>query len=72
LIEHHVSTEMMKGSSRQASRDGRRLDFLVAAPLSCMIYAVVTKWCVWPALTTLARNSAHVALLFVHVFRMWE
>jgi hypothetical protein len=37
--------------------------------LSCVVYAIVTKWYVWPALTQLSRNSALVPLLFVHVFR---
>lgn len=37
--------------------------------LSCLVYAIVTKWYAWPALTTLTRNSALVPLLFVHVFR---
>jgi hypothetical protein len=37
--------------------------------LSCLVYAIVTKWYLWPALTTRTRNSALVALLFVHVFR---
>lgn len=37
--------------------------------VSCMVFALVTKWYVWPVLTRLTRNSALVPLLFVHVFR---
>lgn len=37
--------------------------------LSCLVYAIVVKWYVWPTLTRFTRNSALVALLFVHVFR---
>ena len=37
--------------------------------LSCLVYGIVTKWYLWPALTTRTRSSALVALLFVHVFR---
>jgi len=36
---------------------------------SIFVFGVVTAWYVWPALTKLPRNSALVALLFVHVFR---
>jgi hypothetical protein len=36
---------------------------------SCLVCIVVTAWYVWPYLTKLMRNSALIALLFVHVFR---
>ena len=36
---------------------------------SFFVFGLVTAWYVWPALTKLSRNSALVALLFVHVFR---
>jgi hypothetical protein len=36
---------------------------------SVFVVSLVTAWYVWPALTKLSRNSALVALLFVHVFR---
>ncbi len=36
---------------------------------SILIFGIVTAWYVWPALIKLPRNSALVALLFVHVFR---
>jgi hypothetical protein len=36
---------------------------------SVFVVSLVTAWYVWPALTKLSRNSALIALLFVHVFR---
>ncbi|WP_445168716.1 hypothetical protein ACTXG7_04955 [Mycolicibacterium sp. Dal123E01] len=36
---------------------------------SLVVFAVVTKWYVWPRLTTLTLNTALVPLLFVQVFR---
>src|SRR5664279_4635959 len=36
---------------------------------SCFVCVIVVAWYVWPALTKLPRNSALIALLFVHVFR---
>jgi len=36
---------------------------------SVFVVSLVTKWYVWPALTGLSRNSALIALLFVHVPR---
>jgi hypothetical protein len=36
---------------------------------SCVVCVIVMAWYVWPYLTTLTRNSALIALLFVHVFR---
>jgi hypothetical protein len=36
---------------------------------SVFVVSLVTTWYVWPALTKLSRNSALIALLFVHVFR---
>lgn len=36
---------------------------------SCLVCVLVTVWYVWPYLTKLPRNSALIALLFVHVFR---
>jgi hypothetical protein len=37
--------------------------------LSCVVFALVAVWYLWPALTKVSRNSALVALLFVHVPR---
>ena len=37
--------------------------------LSCVVCAIVAVWYVWPYLTKLSRNSALIALLFVHVPR---
>jgi hypothetical protein len=36
---------------------------------SVVVFAIVAAWYVWPYLTKLSRNSALIALLFVHVFR---
>ncbi len=36
---------------------------------SVVVVSLVTAWYVWPYLTRLPRNSALIALLFVHVFR---
>jgi hypothetical protein len=36
---------------------------------SCLVCVIVMAWYVWPHLTQLPRNSALIALLFVHVFR---
>jgi len=36
---------------------------------SVVVVSLVTVWYVWPYLTRLPRNSALIALLFVHVFR---
>jgi hypothetical protein len=36
---------------------------------SVFVVSLVTAWYVWPELTKLSRNSALIALLFVHVFR---
>jgi hypothetical protein len=36
---------------------------------SVFVFSLVTAWYVWPYLTKLSRNSALVALLFVHVPR---
>jgi hypothetical protein len=36
---------------------------------SCLVCVIVTAWYVWPYFTKLTRNSALIALLFVHVFR---
>ncbi len=36
---------------------------------SVVVFSLVTVWYVWPALTKLTRNSALIALLFVHVPR---
>jgi len=36
---------------------------------SVFVFSLVTAWYVWPALTKISRNSALVALLFVHVPR---
>jgi len=36
---------------------------------SVFVFSIVTAWYVWPALTKISRNSALVALLFVHVPR---
>ena len=36
---------------------------------SCLVCVIVVAWYVWPRLTQLPRNSALIALLFVHVFR---
>ena len=36
---------------------------------SVVVTSIVAAWYVWPALTKLSRNSALIALLFVHVFR---
>jgi hypothetical protein len=36
---------------------------------SCLVCVIVVAWYVWPRLTQLARNSALIPLLFVHVFR---
>jgi hypothetical protein len=36
---------------------------------SVFVVSLVTAWYVWPALTKFSRNSALIALLFVHVFR---
>jgi len=37
--------------------------------LSVGVFTIVLAWYVWPYLTKLSRNSALIALLFVHVFR---
>lgn len=37
--------------------------------LSCVVFAIVAAWYVWPYLTKLSRNSALIPLLFVHVPR---
>jgi hypothetical protein len=37
--------------------------------ISCVVSTIVVVWYVWPSLTKLSRNSALVALLFVHVPR---
>ena len=37
--------------------------------LSCLVYALVAKWYVWPRLTKLPLDSALIPLIFVHVFR---
>ena len=37
--------------------------------LSCVVFAIVAVWYVWPSLTKLSRNSALIPLLFVHVPR---
>ena len=36
---------------------------------SVFVFGLVAVWYVWPSLTKLSRNSALIALLFVHVFR---
>src|SRR5580698_5075475 len=36
---------------------------------SVVVFGIVAVWYVWPALTKLSRNSALIALLFVHVPR---
>ncbi len=36
---------------------------------SVFVFGLVTAWYVWPYLTNLSRNSALIALLFVHVPR---
>ena len=36
---------------------------------SVLVLSLVTAWCVWPRLARLPRNSALIALLFVHVPR---
>jgi len=36
---------------------------------SVFVFGIVAVWYVWPALTKLSRNSALIALLFVHVPR---
>jgi hypothetical protein len=36
---------------------------------SVFVFGLVTGWYVWPYLTNLSRNSALIALLFVHVPR---
>ncbi len=36
---------------------------------SVLVFSLVTAWYVWPYLTKLSRNSALIALLFVHVPR---
>jgi len=36
---------------------------------SIFVFGVVTAWYVWPALIKLPKNTALIALLFVHVFR---
>jgi hypothetical protein len=36
---------------------------------SVFVFGLVTRWYVWPYLTNLSRNSALIALLFVHVPR---
>jgi len=36
---------------------------------SVFVFSLIAVWYVWPYLTTLSRNSALVALLFVHVPR---
>jgi len=36
---------------------------------SVLLFGLVTAWYVWPALTKLPKNSALIALLFVHVPR---
>ena len=37
---------------------------------SVFVFGIVAVWYVWPYLTKLSRNSALIALLFVHTFRM--
>lgn len=37
--------------------------------VSIVVFSIITVWYVWPALIKMQRNSALVALLFVHVFR---
>ena len=37
---------------------------------SVFVFSLVAVWYVWPYLTKLSRNSALIALLFVHTFRM--
>ncbi|WP_131196622.1 hypothetical protein [Lichenihabitans psoromatis] len=37
--------------------------------VSCVVFAIVTAWYVWPLLTRMPRNSAFVPLLWVHVPR---
>src|SRR5277367_3040904 len=36
---------------------------------SCVVFAIVAAWYVWPYLTKLSRYSALIPLLWVHVFR---
>jgi len=36
---------------------------------SIFVFGVVTAWYVWPALIKMPKNTALIALLFVHVFR---
>ena len=43
--------------------------FWVQLLTSVFVFSIITAWYVWPALTKLSRNSALVALLFVHVPR---
>jgi hypothetical protein len=43
--------------------------FWIQIPTSVFVFGIVSMWYVWPALTTIARSSALVILLFVHVPR---
>ena len=43
--------------------------FWIQLLTSVFVFAIVTAWYVWPALTKLSRNAALIPLLFVHVFR---
>lgn len=43
--------------------------FWLQIACSVAVCVILTKWYVWPSFTALSRNSALVALLFVHVFR---
>jgi hypothetical protein len=37
--------------------------------VSCVVFAIVAAWYVWPSLTKLSRNAALIPLLWVHVPR---
>lgn len=37
--------------------------------VSCVVFAIVVAWYVWPSLTKLSRNAALIPLLWVHVPR---
>jgi hypothetical protein len=37
--------------------------------VSCVVFAIVAAWYVWPSLTRLSRNAALIPLLWVHVPR---
>jgi hypothetical protein len=37
--------------------------------VSCVVFAIVAAWYVWPSLTKMSRNAALIPLLWVHVPR---